>query len=139
MLKGLMHAHEGLAYLFVFSTFVSMTLAWASLFLGAKPVFLKIGLVLARIVETSLGGLMGLLGIATWYMMHLPLSTPYLWIGLAIVIASGGLIARGIKPAILGLAASDDNASRLRWVQFATLHFGLIAFAMAAMEMKLGS
>ena len=139
MMKGLMHAHEGLAYLFVLSTFASMVLAWLSLFLGAKPAFLKVGVVLARIVETAIGGLMGLLGIATWYLMALPLGTPYLWMGLAIVITSGGLIARGIKPTLLGLAADDAKSLRVRWAQFATLHFGLIAFAMAAMEMNLGA
>jgi hypothetical protein len=139
MLTGLRHAHEGLAYLFVFSTLLSMGLAWAALFVGAKPMLLKVGAVLARIVETSIGGLMGLMGIAMWYLSHLPLSTPYLWMGLAVVIASGGLIARGIKPTLLGLASQDDKAGRLRWVQFATLHFGLVAFAMAAMEMRLGT
>lgn len=138
MLTGLMHAHEGLAYLFVLSTFTSMVLALATMALGAKPALLKVGLILARFVETSLGGLIMILGIGMWTLMKLPVTTPYIWIGIAVVLASGGLIARGIKPTLQQLKDEDEKSLRIRWVTMAIAHFGLIAFAMASMEMNLG-
>lgn len=139
MLTGLTHAHEGLAYLFVLSTFTSMGLALLTLALGAKPALLKVGLILARFVETSLGGLMMLLGIGMWSVMKLPVSTPYLWIGIFVIVASGGLVTRGIKPTLQQLESQDDGALRVRWVLMAIVHFALIAFAMGSMEMNLGA
>ena len=138
MIIGLQHSHSGLAYLFVFSTGISMLLSWMTFMVGPKPVFLKVGAVLARVVETSIGGLMAILGILLCFMLNVPLSTAYIWIGLAVVIASGGMIARGIKPSILGLAAQDDRALRLQWVMFATAHFGLVALAMVSMLYRWG-
>lgn len=138
MLTGMMHAHEGLAYLFVLSTFTSMVLALVTLALGAKPALVKVGLILARFVETSLGGLIMLLGFGMWSLMKLPMTTPYMWIGIAVVVTSGGLIARGIKPTLQQLKDEDERSLRLRWVAMAIMHFALIAFAMASMEMDLG-
>ena len=48
MLTGLTHAHEGLAYLFVLSTFTSMALSLLTLALGVKPALLKVGLIITR-------------------------------------------------------------------------------------------
>ena len=138
MLLGLTHAHEGLAYLFVLSTFTSMALAFLTLMLGVKPALLKVGLVLSRFIETSLGGLILVLGFGMWSLMNLPMSTPYLWIGMGVVIASSGLISRGIKPTLQQLIVEDEDSLRLRWAIMALAHFGLIAFAVASMEMNLG-
>ena len=138
MIVGLQHSHSGLAYLFLCSTCVSMLLAWITFVVGPKPILLKVGAVLARVVETAVGGLMAILGLLLCFMLNAPLSSTYIWIGLAVVIASGGMISRGIKPSILGLAAQDEPSLRLQWALLATVHFGLVGTAMVSMLYRWG-
>ena len=137
MYTGLKHSHEGLAYLFLLSTTISVLLALITYFGGPKPALIKVGTILARIVETSLGGLLGLMGIVMWFMLPWPMSAPWLWIGLVAVIGSGGIIGRGIKPALASLKTGDD-AMKGRWLSMALIHWLLIIFAFAAMHVKLG-
>jgi len=126
MYTGLVHAHEGLAYLFLLSTSISVLLALVVCVAGNKSGLVKLGTVLARFVEMSLGGLIGLLGIGMWAMNDAYGATAWwLWVGLVGVAASAVLIARGIKPCLTGLTKGEDGG-RMRWLALAALHWVLI-------------
>ena len=113
MLKGLIHAHEGLAYLLVLSCSVSLVLSLVCAATGNTRV-VGLGTLLARKVEPSLTGIIGLLGIVAWAMSGLSIATPYLWAGVVYMVFQGMWMARVTKPALLGLANSESQAGR--WV-----------------------
>ena len=57
MVKGLIHGHEGLAYLLLLSSSISLGLALVNAALGSKPGLVKAGVVLGRRVEPALMGI----------------------------------------------------------------------------------
>jgi len=118
---GLLHAHRALAYLLMLSTTLSVAVAVAYALYG-RPVLLRVGAILARGVETSSAGLIGVIGIIMWIVAGLPLSTWWLWAGLVAVAGSGALVARYIKPSIAGLR-EGDLTRRWWWVGFALFHW----------------
>ena len=126
MYTGLMHTHRALGWILIVATTVSLLLSLLAAVSGASPKVQKIATVLARFVETSLFGLLGVTGIAMWIVASWPIGTWWLWAGLGGIVLAGLVSARGTKPAIAGLATSDDGA--MRWFAWSLLHW-LIALA----------
>ena len=125
MYTGLLHGHSGLAYIFILSTTISMILSFVTKASGPKPGVIKLATILARFVETSCGGLIGLIGIGVWVKGTWPITTWWLWVAVLGVGASGALIARGIKPALQSLSeGSEDQAGK--WVGLAVGHWALV-------------
>jgi len=114
MTKGLIHAHQGLAYLLVLSTSLSLLIAVLNGALGSKPGLVKLGTVLGRKVEPALMGIVGLLGLGSWVAAGLPVTTPYLWVGVAAVVGQSVVAVKGTKPTLIQLAAGDAGV-RWRW------------------------
>ncbi len=125
MYTGLLHTHRLLAYLLLFSTTISVCLAFASALSGGSPRLAGIGATLARKVELSLGGLSLVFGVAMWVMLRWPLTTWWLWAGVVAVAAQGMIVARGIKPATTALVAGDTRKKWL-WVGWSIVHWGWI-------------
>jgi hypothetical protein len=134
MITGLAHSHNGLAYLLVSSTSISLLLAFVTAATGAKPGLIRFATVLVR-VEAALMGVIGLLGIAAWFMRPWPVGSPWAWIGVVALVVQGGLVAKGVKPAI---AAAGEGAGAGRWVGMAAAHWALILFVFGTMQMQLG-
>ncbi len=117
MITGLAHSHNGLAYLLVSSTSISLLLAFVTAATGAKPGLIRFATVLVR-VEAALMGVIGLLGIAAWFMRPWPVGSPWAWIGV--------------------VAAAGEGAGAGRWVGMAAAHWALILFVFGTMQMQLG-
>ena len=111
MLNGLIHTHEGLATLLLLSSTLSVFLALVCLATGTQAV-VRPGTFLARKIEPSLTGIIGLLGIAAWFMAGFSIATPYLWGGVGFLFFQGMWMAKVTKPALLGLAEGESRAAR---------------------------
>ena len=125
MLKGLIHGHQGLAYLLVLSSSASLVMAVINLALGSRPGIVRLGTILGRKVEPMLMGLIGLLGLSSWVMSGLSIATPYLWGGVAAVVLQGAWVSRVTKPALIGLTEGDASHAG-RWVVAALVHTVLV-------------
>ncbi|MBW2253113.1 MAG: hypothetical protein JRI25_00785 [Deltaproteobacteria bacterium] len=132
MYTGMLHAHQALAYLLMLSTTLSVAVAVAYA-LYPQASLLRIGGILARGVETSAAGLIGVIGVAMWVAIGLPLATWWMWAGLAAVVGSGVLIARFIKPSLAGLR-EGDRTRRWWWVGFALFHWLWISAIFGIMQ-----
>lgn len=133
MTTGMIHGHSGLAYLLVLSAGISLTLAVANAALGSRPGLVRAGVILGRRVEPALMGFIGLLGIAAWVLIPMPLTTPYLWIGVAAVVAQGALVGMGTKPVLVALTAGDASV-RWRWPVMAGVHLALVLAIFGLMQ-----
>ena len=133
MITGLFHLHKTLGWVLLGSTSVSVLLAIIGLLIGAKPGLVKAAAVLSRGLETSLVGLMLLLGIGLW-MGRFPVSIGYGWIGLVGVVVQMALLAKGIKPNLISLR--DGAGSRGRWLGLAAAHWALVLFVFTAMTAR---
>jgi hypothetical protein len=125
MVKGLIHGHEGLAYLLLLSATVSLVLSVVNAATGSKPGLVKAGTILGRRVEPALMGIIGLLGVGAWVAVGLPLGTVYLWLGVAAVVLQGALVGMGTKRVLVALADGDASV-RWRWPVTALLHAVLV-------------
>jgi hypothetical protein len=134
MYKGIVMAHEGLAYLVLLSAFISAMLATFTGLTGAKPAVVKIGTILVRGVETPGTGIVALIGLAAWAMSGLPITTWWMWVGILGVVASSVLAARAIKATIAEVGAGNEHAP-LRWVALAWFQLILLVTIFAMMEM----
>jgi len=114
MTKGLINAHQGLAYLLILSTSLSLVISVLNGALGSKLGLVKAGTVLGRKVEPALMGIVGLLGLGSWIAAGLPVATPYLWAGVAAVVGQSAIAVKGTKPTLIQLAAGDASV-RWRW------------------------
>jgi hypothetical protein len=133
MVKGLIHGHEGLAYLLVLSVSVSFVLSLANALTGGKPGLVKAGTVLGRKVEPALMGIIGLIGLGAWFMSGFPLTTVYLWLGVVAVVAQGAMTGMLTKPALVKLASGDDSA-KWRWVMAASVNAVIVLGIFGVME-----
>lgn len=125
----------GLGYLLVLSSSISLLLALVNAVGGNKGGLVKAGTVLGRRVEPALMGIVGLIGIAQWWLMGLPLTTIYLWLGVVALVAQGIWVGRMTKPALIKLAASDDSAV-WSWVAAAAVNAVIIYGIFGAMQAK---
>ncbi|MEZ4320398.1 MAG: hypothetical protein R3F61_23160 [Myxococcota bacterium] len=125
MINGLVHGHEGLAYLLLLSATVSLGLAVANAALGSRAGLVKAGVVLGRRVEPALMGIIGLLGLGAWVAVGFPITTVYLWLGVLAVVAQGALVGMGTKPVLVKLADGDTSV-RWRWPVTAGLNAALV-------------
>lgn len=132
-MKGLIHSHSGLAWLLLLSSSLSLLIAVANAALGSRPGLVRVGVVLGRRVEPALMGVIALLGLGAWFMAGLPASTPYLWAGVAAVVAQGALVGMGTKPVLVALTAGDASV-RWRWPVMAGLHAALVGAIFGLMQ-----
>ena len=132
MLTGLIHGHSGLAYLLAMSTLLSFVWAALTAATGPKPGLLRVAKI-QRILEVALMGLIGLVGVTMWIAVAYPITTWWLWAGLAVVITQGALVARGIKPAMMRAAEGDASAART-WAMLSMAHLALVLGAIAIMH-----
>lgn len=130
MYTGLLHSHSGFAYLLMASTSLSLLLAIVTAATGAKPGVLRIAGILVR-AEAALMGITGLIGLGMWFMGAWPVSAWWLWAGVVVLVLQGGLVARGVKPA---MKAAADGAGASRWVGLAAAHWVLIVAIFGIMQ-----
>ena len=125
MVKGLLHGHQGLAYLLLLSASVSLVLSVVNAATGSKPGLVKAGTILGRRVEPALMGFIGLLGVGTWFAVGLPIGTVTMWLGVLAVVLQGALVGMGTKKVLVKLAEGDASV-RWRWPVTALLHAILV-------------
>ena len=134
MTKGLIHGHQGLAYLMLLSVSVSLLLSLVNAALGSRSGLVRAGVVFGRKIEPALMGIIGLLGIGSWVMVGFPVTTLYLWAGVVAVVAQAMLVVKGTKPVLVALS-EGDAAVRWRWPIFAfaqvVLVYGIVFVMMS--------
>ncbi len=134
MVTGLVHGHQGLAYLVLLSSGISLVLAIVNAATGPKPGLIRLGTLLGRRVEPALMGIIALLGLAAGYALGLPLHAPILWIGIVMVVLQGAVVGMLTKPALTQLAAGDASAKQ-RWVGAALANALIVGAAFMLMRM----
>ncbi len=137
MLSGLLHSHSGFAYLLFLVASVSLFVGLVTMFAGVKPGLLKLVSVL-RVVETAVGGLIGLTGLGVLFVGKYALGVAWVWLGLLVVLIQALLLARGVKPVHNALeSGTTDPASVVgRGVALEAIHWMLITGAIALMHVK---
>ncbi len=125
MVKGLLHGHEGLAYLLLLSASISLVLSIVNAATGSKAGLVKAGTVLGRRIEPALMGFIGLLGLGSWVAVGLPVGTVYLWLGVLAVVLQGALVGMGTKKVLVKLSEGDASV-RWRWPVTAALNALLV-------------
>lgn len=134
MYTGFVHSHSSLAYLLALASTLSLLLAVINMVTGPKDGALKVAWIL-RIVETAVIGLVGVFGIGMWVMMW-PIGLPVAWVGLAIVVLSSMVLARGVKPALKAVRAGETGKSGA-WLGAALVQWCLVMAGIGAMQAML--
>ncbi len=129
MIEILFRAHQGLGWLLLASTALSVVVAIAGAASGTKKA-VPVAKGLARGVEGITGGLVFVLGLGLWLGRY-PLTSTFLWIGVVAVIVQQVLITRAIKPNLIAMAAGIG--SKKLWVGLAIAHNLLIFLGFIAM------
>ena len=133
MIKGLIHGHQGLAYLLVLSSSISVTLSLVNALMGSKPGIVKFGTVLGRRVEPALMGIIALLGIGAWIGAGLPITKITMWLGVVALVVQGMAVGKLTKPALIALGGGDTEA-KWRWVIAAVVNAVIVFGIFGAMQ-----
>lgn len=121
MVQGMLGAHEGMAYLIVLSTTVSLILALVTAVFGPRPGVLRVGRVLGRAVEPATSGLTGIFGVILWIVARAGLWNWVMWAGVVAVALSPVFSRRLIRPTLDRLTAGE--AVGWRWAGLAFVHW----------------
>lgn len=131
MYTGLMHSHRALGWLLIVVTTFSVLLSLLAATGAAGPKVTRVATILARFVETSMFGLLGVTGLAMWVVGGWPIGTWWMWAGVGSVVLAGVVSARGVKPALVATSQDPDNA--MRWVAWAGLHWAIAVAVFSVM------